>query len=64
MKYPKHVWDQLKSITVQRLIRALTVDGWARVAGRKGASQTFVNDDETRCVTIHVHPRKTMEQNC
>lgn len=46
MNYPKHVWDQLKNITVQRLIRALTADGWARVAGRKGASQAFVNDDE------------------
>ena len=41
-------------------MKALRDDGWYRVKGRSGASQAFVNDDETKCVTIHVHPKKTM----
>lgn len=60
MRYPKETWDQLRNITVQRLMKALRDDGWYRVKGRSGASQAFVNDDETKCVTIHVHPKKTM----
>ena len=41
-------------------MKALTDDGWYRVKGRSGDSLAFVNNDETKCVTVHVHPKKTM----
>ena len=56
MAFSRNVWDQLKSLTAGRLIRALEKDGWAEEDSR-GATRGFVKDD--RRLVIHYHPRKT-----
>lgn len=57
MKYPHNVWQQLKSITADELIRALEKDGWVQDIGI-GAELVYRHDDGRR-VSIHYHPRKT-----
>jgi predicted RNA binding protein YcfA (HicA-like mRNA interferase family) len=57
MKYSKNVWQQLKSITADELIRALEKDGWVRDVG-VGAELVYRHEDG-RIVSIHYHPRKT-----
>ena len=57
MKYPKNVWQQLKSITADELTRALEKDGWVRDIGI-GAELVYRHKDGRR-VSIHYHPRKT-----
>ena len=60
MKYPHNVWQQLKNITADELIRALKKDGWVRDI-RVGAELIYRHDDGRR-VSIHFHPRKTYGQ--
>jgi predicted RNA binding protein YcfA (HicA-like mRNA interferase family) len=57
MKYPKNVWQQLKSITADELIRALEKDDWVRDIGI--GSELVYRHDDARIVSIHYHPRKT-----
>jgi predicted RNA binding protein YcfA (HicA-like mRNA interferase family) len=57
MKYSKNVWQQLKSITADELIRVLEKDGWVRDVG-VGAELVY-RDEDGRIVSIHYHPRKT-----
>jgi len=57
MKYPKNVWQQLKSITADELIRALEKDDWVRDTG-VGSELVYRHKDGRR-VSIHYHPRKT-----
>ncbi len=57
MAFPPHVWDQLKNVTADELIRALEKDGWSLDA-RRGAEQVYLHPDGRR-VSIHYHPRKT-----
>ena len=55
--YSKQTWDQLKNITIQELQSALLKDGWKPIRS-KGARVSYRRD--TRVVTLHVHPKKTM----
>jgi predicted RNA binding protein YcfA (HicA-like mRNA interferase family) len=57
MKYPKNVWQQLKGITADELIRGLEKDGWVHDTG-VGAERVYRHADGRR-VSIHYHPRKT-----
>ena len=57
MNYPHNVWDQLKAITADELMRALRKDGWVQEVGI-GAELPFRNDDG-RIAIIHYHPTKT-----
>lgn len=57
MKYQPNVWQQLKSITADELIRALENDGWVQEI-RIGAQLAYRHDNG-RIVTIHYHPHKT-----
>ncbi len=57
MSFPPHIWDQLKNITADRLIRALVKDGWQQDE-KQGSDLVFRHSDGRR-VTIHYHPRKT-----
>jgi len=57
MTFPPHLWQQLKSVTADELIRALVKDGWSLDA-RRGAEQVYFHPDGRR-VSIHYHPRKT-----
>ena len=62
MSYPQNIWNQLKNITVNELIRALEKDGWERekTPGAILAYNKPVDDqDHTKRVTIHYHPKKT-----
>lgn len=59
----KNVWDQIKNITKDELIRALKRDGWIRDQEEKthrGAILVYIkkNNDNKR-VTIHYHPKET-----
>lgn len=57
MKYPSNIWNQLKNLTSQNLIRALKKDGAERDV-TIGAEQIFRFPDGRR-VSIHLHPKKT-----
>jgi predicted RNA binding protein YcfA (HicA-like mRNA interferase family) len=57
MRYSKNVWQQLKNITADELIRALERDDWVRDIG-VGAELIYRSNDG-RIVSIHYHPRKT-----
>jgi predicted RNA binding protein YcfA (HicA-like mRNA interferase family) len=60
MAFPSHVWNQLKNLTADDLIRALERDGWARDPASKGAILAYIKGGSpNRRVTIHYHPRKT-----
>lgn len=58
MKYPKGVWDQLKNVTVEDLIRALKKDSF-RLDTSHGAQQVYYRESDNRRVVIHYHPKKT-----
>jgi len=57
MKYPRQVWDQLKNITADRLIKALEKSGWIRDEGT-GNIYVYRHPNGKR-ITIHYHPKKT-----
>jgi predicted RNA binding protein YcfA (HicA-like mRNA interferase family) len=57
MSFPRHIWDQLKSITADRLIKALEKDGW--VQDEKQGSDFVFRHPDGRRVSIHYHPHKT-----
>lgn len=60
MSFAKNVWNQLKGITADELIRALEKDGWNHDT-TQGAVQAYLKDGNR--VTIHYHPRKTYGPN-
>ena len=57
MSWPSHVWDQLKGIKADELIRALEKDGWRYI--RTTGSAHIYRHMSGRGVSIHYHPRKT-----
>jgi len=57
MNYPRNVWDQLKNIGVNELIRALEKSGWKRDTDT-GKTYVYLHPDGRR-VTVHYHPGKT-----
>ncbi len=57
MKYPAHLWKQIKNVTARELIAALQKDGWTLDAG-SGAQQVYRAEDGRR-VSIHYHSHKT-----
>jgi predicted RNA binding protein YcfA (HicA-like mRNA interferase family) len=61
MKYPHQVWDQLKNISVDDLIRALEKSGWIRDE-ETGNIYVYRHPDGRR-ITIHPHPHKTYGAN-
>ncbi len=67
--YRRQVWNQVKSITSQELMRALERDGWESQGskgrrGKKGANTIAYRHPEKpperNRVVIHPHPKKTM----
>jgi predicted RNA binding protein YcfA (HicA-like mRNA interferase family) len=60
MAYPPNVWNQLKNLTADELIRALEKDGWTRDPTSRGAIQVFIKyGPSNKRVGIHYHPQKT-----
>ena len=62
MAISRSVWNQLKAITADDLIRALDKDGWIG-EDRRGATLGFVKDvgngGGRQRVVIHYHPGKS-----
>lgn len=56
MSFAPHVWDQLRSITADELIRALERDDWIKDEA-EGSSQIYLKNG--RRVSVHFHPGKT-----
>ncbi len=64
MAYPKNVWNQLRGITADRLIKALKKDGWIldkQSGATSGSILTYIKDERlpVRVVQVHWHPKKT-----
>lgn len=63
MAFPQHIWNQLKNLTADDLVRALLRDGWEKDPASKGAIHGYLKKDQTgktvNRVTIHYHPQKT-----
>lgn len=57
MKFSKNVWDQLKGITADDIIKALKKDNW-ELDTKRGAEQIYRKNNGKR-VSIHYHPNKT-----
>jgi len=58
MNYPSHIWDQLKNLTADDIVKALEKNGWVRDES-SGAVFVYLNPSTRKRVTIHYHPRKT-----
>lgn len=56
--WPSHAWDQLKSLTVDELIRALEKDGW--FLARSNGARRWYRHPSGRGVSIHYHARRTL----
>ena len=61
MKFPPHVWKQIKNTNADQLVRALERDGWQEDE-TTGADRVFRHPDGPR-VSIHYHPGKTYGPN-
>jgi len=57
MNYPPPIWDQLKNLTADQIVKALEKSGWKRDIG-SGNIYVYVHADKRR-VTSHYHPQKT-----
>jgi len=57
MTFPRHVWQQIKNVTADELMRALEKDGW-NLDVASGAIQVYRHSDGRR-VGIHYHPGTT-----
>jgi hypothetical protein len=56
MKFPKNIWDQIKSLTSNDFYQALQKDDKWEFIDSKGAQQTFRNKCNGDYVSIHLHP--------
>ena len=64
MDYPKNVWDQLKNITVERLMKALENDGWKKCKSN-GARHPYTKEDNkgrADRIVLHYHAKKTFSK--
>ncbi len=52
----KEVWDRLKNLSCDQLVRLLLKDGWF-LARQSGALRTYRHPNGKQ-VTIHYHPNK------
>ncbi len=60
MAYAPNIWNQLKNLTAEDIIKALQRDGWTRDPSSKGAVLAYIKyGSPTQRVTIHFHPKKT-----
>jgi predicted RNA binding protein YcfA (HicA-like mRNA interferase family) len=60
MAFSGNVWNQLKNLSADDLIRALEQDGWRRDPASKGATLGYIKGGSpNKRVVIHYHPRKT-----
>jgi predicted RNA binding protein YcfA (HicA-like mRNA interferase family) len=57
VKFPAHIWNQLKNLTADEIIHALEKDGWI-LDKKRGAERVYRHPDGRR-VVIHYHPGKT-----
>lgn len=62
MDYPANVWNQLKNVTVEKLMKALEADGW--IKGKvNGARHPYIKREENGTtlnrIVLHHHPKKT-----
>ena len=57
MKYSQHIWNQLKNLSADRIVKALEKDGWIRDEGT-GNIYVYLSPNKKR-ITIHYHPQKT-----
>lgn len=57
MSFAPQTWSQLKNVTADDLVRALTRDGFVRDLA-PGAIHIYRHPDGRR-VSIHYHPKKT-----
>jgi predicted RNA binding protein YcfA (HicA-like mRNA interferase family) len=61
MAFSKHVWDQLRATTADKLIGALERDGFTKDPASKDATIAYIkaSSSNKKRVVIHYHPRKT-----
>ena len=60
MAFSPNVWNQLKNLTADDLIKALEKDGWAKDPASKGATIGYIKGGSPyERVVIHYHPKKT-----
>jgi predicted RNA binding protein YcfA (HicA-like mRNA interferase family) len=57
VKFPAHIWNQLKNLTADEIIHALEKDEWIR--DRKRGAEIVYRHPDGRRVVIHYHPGKT-----
>lgn len=62
MDYKANVWNQLKNITVEKLMKALEADGWIK-GKANGARHPYIKRGENGItlnrIVLHYHPKKT-----
>jgi predicted RNA binding protein YcfA (HicA-like mRNA interferase family) len=64
MSYAPNVWNQIKNLSADDLIRALKRDGWSKDPASRDATiaylkETSISSTTRRRIVIHYHPKKT-----
>lgn len=60
MAFTPNVWNQLKNLTADNLIKALERDGWTKDPASKGATIGYIKGGSPKKrIVIHYHPKKT-----
>jgi predicted RNA binding protein YcfA (HicA-like mRNA interferase family) len=62
VKYPAHIWAQLKNLSCDELIKALERDGWIQDTSC-GAVLVYLHEENNKRITVHYHPAKTYGPN-
>ncbi len=58
MAYRKNVWNQIKGIDADRLIKALKKDSWT-LDSMEGSIMVYIKKAEGKRVSVHYHSKKT-----
>lgn len=58
MSFPPHIWDQMRSISIDELVGALERDGFV-VEPSSSAIRIYRHPATHKRVSVHYHPGKT-----
>ncbi|MFQ5664633.1 MAG: type II toxin-antitoxin system HicA family toxin [Terriglobia bacterium] len=60
MAFSPNVWNQVKNLTKDQIIRALMRDGWVKDPSSRNATIAYIkHGDPSKRVVIHYHPGET-----
>jgi len=62
MKYPRHIWEQIRGIKIEELQRVLRKDGWVLDSQPSDSILLYYHPATRRRFALHYHPGKTFPE--